>query len=100
MLGGYFLTPQTNPPTPWPAEKFADLFPRRSPRAWWFPASSDAAAAGLVATAATRDGDDRRPRRACSAVRPVPRSRPASRSPSGTATTPLHDLEIVLDEQV
>ena len=26
MLGGYFLTPQTNPPTPWPAEKFADLF--------------------------------------------------------------------------
>ena len=28
MLGGYFLTPQTNPPTPWPAEKFADLFAR------------------------------------------------------------------------
>lgn len=26
LLGGYFLTPQTNPPTPWPAEKFADLF--------------------------------------------------------------------------
>ena len=26
MLGGYFLTPQTNPPTPWPAGKFADLF--------------------------------------------------------------------------
>ncbi len=26
MLGGYFLTPQTNPPTPWPADKFADLF--------------------------------------------------------------------------
>lgn len=25
-LGGYFLTPQTNPPTPWPAEKFAELF--------------------------------------------------------------------------
>lgn len=24
-LGGYFLTPQTNPPTPWPADKFADL---------------------------------------------------------------------------
>ena len=28
LLGGYFLTPQTNPPTPWPAEKFADLFAR------------------------------------------------------------------------
>jgi phosphotriesterase-related protein len=26
MLGGYFLSPQTNPPTPWPAEKFANLF--------------------------------------------------------------------------
>ena len=37
MLGGYFLTPQTNPPTPWPAEKFADLFARRSPRAWSCP---------------------------------------------------------------
>jgi phosphotriesterase-related protein len=26
MLGGYFLTPQTNPPTPWPANKFAEMF--------------------------------------------------------------------------
>ena len=26
LLGGYFLTPQSNPPTPWPADKFADLF--------------------------------------------------------------------------
>jgi phosphotriesterase-related protein len=29
MLGGYFLTPQTNPPTPWPAERFAEMFSRR-----------------------------------------------------------------------
>ena len=26
MLRGYFTTPQKNPPTPWPAEQFADLF--------------------------------------------------------------------------
>ena len=42
-LGGYFLTPQTNPPTPWPAEKFAALFSREVPRAWWFRALSAAA---------------------------------------------------------
>ncbi|MFE1753705.1 hypothetical protein ACFW88_24715 [Streptomyces anandii] len=30
-LGGYLLTPQTDPPTPWPAEKFADLFTKDSP---------------------------------------------------------------------
>jgi len=28
MLGGYFLTPQTNPPSPWPAHKFAEMFGR------------------------------------------------------------------------
>ena len=28
MLGGYYLTPQTNPPTPWPTQKFAELFGR------------------------------------------------------------------------
>ncbi|MGJ3558379.1 hypothetical protein ACR6C2_03040 [Streptomyces sp. INA 01156] len=50
LLGGYFLTPQTNPPTPWPAEKFADLFAKEvtegmvvpvwsaaAPPAWWPP---------------------------------------------------------------
>jgi phosphotriesterase-related protein len=26
MLSGYFVTPQKNPPTPWSAEQFADLF--------------------------------------------------------------------------
>src|SRR3954452_15423504 len=26
MLGGYFTAPQTDSPTPWPAEKFANLF--------------------------------------------------------------------------
>lgn len=56
MLGGYFLTPQTNPPTPWPAEKFADLFAREVTEGMVVPRVERRGAAGLVATAATRAG--------------------------------------------
>ena len=56
MLGGYFLTPQTNPPTPWPAEKFADLFAREVTEGMVVPRVERRGAAGLVATAATREG--------------------------------------------
>jgi phosphotriesterase-related protein len=55
-LGGYFLTPQTNPPTPWPAEKFADLFAREVTEGMVVPRVERRGAAGLVATAATRTG--------------------------------------------
>lgn len=55
-LGGYFLTPQTNPPTPWPAEKFADLFAREVTEGMVVPSVERRGAAGLVATAATRAG--------------------------------------------
>ncbi|WP_328476062.1 hypothetical protein OHA21_20940 [Actinoplanes sp. NBC_00393] len=56
MLGGYFLTPQTNPPTPWPAEKFADLFAKEVTEGMVVPRVERRAAAGLVVTAATREG--------------------------------------------
>ena len=56
MLGGYFLTPQTNPPTPWPAEKFADLFAKEVTEGMVVPRVERRGAAGLVATAATRTG--------------------------------------------
>lgn len=56
MLGGYFLTPQTNPPTPWPAEKFADLFTREVTEGMVVPRVERRGAAGIVATAATREG--------------------------------------------
>ncbi|QGK68666.1 phosphotriesterase [Allosaccharopolyspora coralli] len=56
MLGGYFLTPQTNPPTPWPAEKFADLFSREITDGMVVPRVQRRGAAGLVATAADRHG--------------------------------------------
>lgn len=56
MLGGYFLTPQTNPPTPWPAERFADLFTREVTEGMVVPRVERRAAAGLVATAASPRG--------------------------------------------
>jgi phosphotriesterase-related protein len=55
-LGGYFLTPQTDPPTPWPAERFADLFAREVTEGMVVPRVERRGAAGIVATAATRAG--------------------------------------------
>jgi len=56
LLGGYFLTPQTNPPTPWPAERFADLFTKEITEGMVVPRVERRGPAGLVATAATRTG--------------------------------------------
>ncbi|WP_431032588.1 phosphotriesterase [Streptomyces sp. P6-2-1] len=56
LLGGYFLTPQTDPPTPWPAEKFADLFAREVTDGMVVPRVERRGAAGLVAVAVTRTG--------------------------------------------
>lgn len=56
MLGGYFLTPQTNPPTPWPAEKFADLFTKEVTEGMVVPRVERRGAAGLVASTATVEG--------------------------------------------
>ncbi|TCN50435.1 phosphotriesterase-related protein [Rhodococcus sp. SMB37] len=56
MLGGYFLTPQTNPPTPWPAEKWAALFAAEVSEGMVVPRHERRGAAGLIATAVTRDG--------------------------------------------
>lgn len=55
-LGGYFLTPQTNPPTPWPAEKFADLFSQEVREGMVLPRLERRAPAGLITTAADRKG--------------------------------------------
>ena len=56
LLGGYFLTPQTNPPTPWPAEKFADLFAKEITEGMVVPRVERRGPAGLVVTAAARSG--------------------------------------------
>lgn len=56
MLGGYFLTPQTNPPTPWPAEKFAELFTREITDGVVVPRVERRGAAGLVIATMTPSG--------------------------------------------
>lgn len=97
MLGGYFLTPQTNPPTPWPAEKFADLFAKEVTEGMVVPRVERRAAAGLVTTAAARSG-----------MTPTEESlfRGAARAALGTGVPvsirfgadAVHDLDVVLDE--
>ena len=98
-LGGYFLTPQTNPPTPWPAEKFADLFSKEITEGMVVPRVERRAAAGLVTTTADRAG-----------MTPTEESlfRGAARTALNTGVPlsirfgadALHDLDIVLDEQL
>lgn len=56
MLGGYFLTPQTNPPTPWPAQKFAELFGREVNEGMVVPRLERRATAGMICTAVSREG--------------------------------------------
>lgn len=99
LLGGYFLTPQTNPPTPWPAEKFADLFAEEVSEGMVVPRVERRGAAGLVATAATRTGitatDESLLRGAARAARAT--GVPVSVRYGADA---LGDLEVVLGEQL
>jgi len=98
-LGGYFLTPQTNPPTPWPAEKFADLFSKEVTEGMVVPRVERRGAAGLVTTTADRAG-----------MTPTEESlfRGAARTALNTGVAvsirygadALHDLDIVLDEEL
>lgn len=99
LLGGYFLTPQTNPPTPWPAEKFADLFTKEVTEGMVVPRVERRGSAGLVATTATAEGmtatDESLFRGAAQAA-----------LATGVAVSirfgsdALHDLDVVLDEKL
>ena len=99
MLGGYFLTPQTNPPTPWPAERFAELFSREVTEGMVVPRVERRGAAGLVTTTADRAG-----------MTPTEESlfRGAARTAVKTGVPvsirfgadALHDLDIVLTEEL
>ncbi|WP_406632493.1 phosphotriesterase [Pseudarthrobacter quantipunctorum] len=98
-LGGYFLTPQTNPPTPWPAEKFSDLFGKEVTEGMVVPRVERRAPAGIVATVADRAG-----------MTPTEESlfRGSARAAKDTGVPVsirfggdvLHDLDIVLDEKI
>ncbi len=97
MLGGYFLTPQTNPPTPWPAERFAELFSKEITEGMVVPRVERRGPAGLVTTTADRSG-----------MTPTEESlfRGAARAALNTGAPlsirygadALHDLGIVLEE--
>ncbi|MFI6875068.1 phosphotriesterase [Streptomyces sp. NPDC050400] len=99
LLGGYFLTPQTNPPTPWPADRFADLFAKEVTEGMVVPRLERRGAAGLVATTATRTGmtatDESLFRGA--ARTGLSTGVPVSVRPGADA---LHDLDVVLDEKL
>jgi phosphotriesterase-related protein len=99
LLGGYFLTPQTDPPTPWPAEKFADLFTREVTEGMVVPRVERRGAAGLVATTATLGGMTATDE---SLLRGAARAALATGVPISLryGNDAVHDLEIVLDEQV
>ncbi|MFE4196085.1 phosphotriesterase [Paenarthrobacter sp. NPDC056912] len=98
-LGGYFLTPQTNPPTPWPAEKFAELFSKEASEGMVVPRVERRGSAGLVTTTADRAG-----------MTPTEESlfRGSARASLSTGiplsirfgADALHDLDIVLDEKL
>lgn len=56
MLSGYFVTPQKNPPTPWSAEQFADLFAKEVTEGIVVPRIERSGLAGLVTSIASRKG--------------------------------------------
>lgn len=99
MLGGYFLTPQTNPPAPWPAEKFADLFTREVTEGMAVPRVERRGAAGLVATAANREG---RTATEESLLRGAARTARSTGVPVSIhyGSDAAGDLEVILDEKL
>jgi phosphotriesterase-related protein len=99
MLGGYFLTPQTNPPTPWPTEKFADLFAEEATEGMVVPRVERRGAAGLVASAANPAG---RTATEESLFRGAARAARCTGVPVSIryGNDPVGDLDIILDEKL
>jgi phosphotriesterase-related protein len=56
MLSGYFVTPQKNPPTPWSAEQFANLFAKEVTEGIVVPRIERSGLAGLVTSIASQSG--------------------------------------------
>ncbi|MFJ7972742.1 phosphotriesterase [Psychrobacillus sp. NPDC096389] len=56
MLGGYFMTPQKNPPTPWSAEQFSGLFTKEVTEGIVIPRVERSSSAGLVTSIASNTG--------------------------------------------
>ncbi|WP_345751093.1 phosphotriesterase family protein [Microbacterium rhizophilus] len=99
QLGGYFLTPQTNPPTPWPAEKFADLFGREVTEGMVVPRVERRGSAGFVTTTVTAGGPTLTDE---SLLRGVARTAIATGVPASIrfGADAVADLDVVLAEGV
>src|SRR3954452_2909356 len=95
LLGGYFVTPQTNPPTPWPAEKFANLFAREVVEGMVVPRLERRGPAGLAATTTTRGG---RTATDESLLQGVARAALATGAPVSRRIDDVDDLDVVLKE--
>jgi phosphotriesterase-related protein len=95
MLGGYFLTPQTNPPTPWPAEKFADLFTREITEGMVVPRVERRGSAGMVVTTTTHGG---RTATDESLLQGLARAALATGAPVSLRLDSVDDLDVVLKE--
>ncbi|MER5597008.1 phosphotriesterase [Streptomyces sp. NPDC002265] len=99
LLGGYFLTPQTNPPTPWPAEKFAGLFTQEITEGMVVPRVERRGPAGLVTTAVTRAGMTATDE---SLLRGAARTALATGTPLSFrhGADAVRELDVVLDEKL
>ncbi len=99
LLGGYFLTPQTNPPTPWPAEKFSELFTKEVTEGMAVPRVERRSAAGIVTVTVTTDGMTATDK---SLVRGSARTALATGVPASirSGAEAVHDLEVALEEQL
>ncbi|MGX1541250.1 phosphotriesterase family protein [Streptomyces adustus] len=99
LLGGYFLTPQTNPPTPWPAEKFAGLFTKEITEGMVVPRVERRGPAGLVTIAVTRTGMTATDE---SLLRGAARTALATGSPVSFrhGADAVRELDVVLDEEL
>ncbi|RHW39393.1 phosphotriesterase [Lysinibacillus yapensis] len=56
LLGGYFVTPQKNPPTPWSAEQFSGLFTKEVTEGIVIPRVERSSSAGIVTSTASKAG--------------------------------------------
>jgi phosphotriesterase-related protein len=95
LLGGYFLTPQTNPPTPWPADRFAELFAREVTEGMVVPRVERRGPAGLVTTTTTRGG---RTATDESLLQGAARAALATGAPVSLRIDDVDDLDVVLKE--
>ena len=99
MLGGYFLTPQTLPPTPWSADQFADLFAKEINEGMVVPRVQRRAGAGIITVTATLEGMTGID---ASLLRGAARAALATGIPASIrfGADAVGDLEVVLDEKL